>query len=241
MESAANWQRSKKVDQVRPLQLTSLQGDVVATAEPSPTATKLKGTLRFDEFGNPMSGSAGRFGWLGGKQRRTELPSGVIQMGRRSYIPALGRFLTPDPILGGSANPYDYAGQDPINGFDLTGECKHPGKGKCLGPPTPSWAKKAAHRANKTGAITTHFKSQRGAERFVHYLESNPLFLENIPKQQAQWKAKELQEIRKKAARAVAEEHPFSHAEPSACTDVGVSDAFAGLAIGLAPETGGLP
>jgi hypothetical protein len=37
--------------------------------------------FRFDEFGNPEKGSAGRFGWLCGAQRRTELPSGVIQMG----------------------------------------------------------------------------------------------------------------------------------------------------------------
>ena len=108
-------------------QLTNLHGDVVATAEPSPTATKLKATFRYDEFGNPVSGSPGRFAWLGGKQRRTELASGVIQMGRRSYVPALGRFLTPDPIPGGSANAYDYANQDPVNAFDLGGEklCVH--------------------------------------------------------------------------------------------------------------------
>jgi hypothetical protein len=43
-------------------------------------------------------------------------------MGKRSYIPALGRFLSPDPVKGGSANAYDYANQDPVNQFDLTGE-----------------------------------------------------------------------------------------------------------------------
>jgi RHS repeat-associated protein len=105
------------------LQLTNLHGDIAATAELSPTATKLKATFRSDEFGNPVSGSAGRYGWLGGKQRRTELSSGVIQMGARSYIPSIGRFLSPDSVPGGSANAYDYADQDPVNGTDLDGNC----------------------------------------------------------------------------------------------------------------------
>ena len=74
------------------LQLTNLHGDVSATAALSPTATELKATFRFDEFGNPTGGSAGRYGWLGGKQRRTELSSGVIQMGVRSYAPSLGAY-----------------------------------------------------------------------------------------------------------------------------------------------------
>jgi RHS repeat-associated protein len=107
------------------LELTDLHGDVVATAEPNSTATKLKATFRYDEFGSPISGSAGRFGWLGGKTRPTELASGVIQMGVRSYVPSLGRFLTPDPVPGGSANPYDYANQDPVNGLDLGGTCSN--------------------------------------------------------------------------------------------------------------------
>lgn len=38
-------------------------------------------------------------------------------------MPSLGRFLTPDPIPRGSANPYDYANQDPVNAFDLEGTC----------------------------------------------------------------------------------------------------------------------
>lgn len=105
------------------LQLTNLHGDIVATASPSPTATGPTATFEFDEFGNPKQAGSPRFGWLGGKQRRTELPSGVIQMGVRSYVPAMGRFISTDLVSGGSANAYDYAEADPINEFDLDGTC----------------------------------------------------------------------------------------------------------------------
>jgi RHS repeat-associated protein len=118
-ELAAIQESGKEVQ----LQLTNLHGDVSATAALSSSATALKATMTFDEFGNPTGGSAGRFGWLGGKQRRTELASGVIQMGARSYVPQTGRFLSVDSVKGGSASAYDYANADPVNDFDLDGNC----------------------------------------------------------------------------------------------------------------------
>jgi hypothetical protein len=42
-------------------------------------------------------------------------------MGARPYSPILGRFVAVDPVDGGSLNNYDYAGQDPVNGYDLDG------------------------------------------------------------------------------------------------------------------------
>jgi RHS repeat-associated protein len=115
------------------LQLANLHGDVVATASVNPAETKLLSTQEFDEFGNPKQSSGAKYGWLGGKGRRTELPSGVIQMGKRSYVPAMGRFISMDPVPGGSANTYDYANADPVNGLDLEGTaaCRaHRGKVK---------------------------------------------------------------------------------------------------------------
>jgi RHS repeat-associated protein len=171
------------------LQLANLHGDVVATADPNPATTKLLASFRFDEFGNPEEGSAGRFGWLGGAQRRAELPSGVIQMGRRSYVPALGRFLSPDPIFGGSANAYDYANQDPVNAFDLEGTCST--KKKCAAARREERAKvnkavshirarmqKAREKRATAGASTAHlgpysmtFPWEHAAEKALNKVE----------------------------------------------------------------------
>jgi RHS repeat-associated protein len=103
------------------LRLTNLHGDIIGTASANPEAMKPLTTFEFDEFGNPKGFSAPRWGWLGSKERRTEFPSGVIQMGVRSYVPAMGRFISVDPVPGGSANAYDYANADPVTGFDLAG------------------------------------------------------------------------------------------------------------------------
>jgi RHS repeat-associated protein len=103
------------------LNLVNLHGDVIGFATLNQSATKPAITFEFDEFGNPKTTVATKWGWLGSKERRTEFPSGVIQMGVRSYVPAMGRFVSTDPVNGGSANAYDYANADPVNDLDLTG------------------------------------------------------------------------------------------------------------------------
>jgi RHS repeat-associated protein len=104
------------------LQLADLHGDIIATASLSETATKLLSTENSTEYGVPTTSTPARYSWLGAEQRPTELPSGTIAMGARSYVPQLGRFLQTDPQPGGSANAYAYTNGDPINSSDPSGE-----------------------------------------------------------------------------------------------------------------------
>nr|WSX81744.1 hypothetical protein OH826_17015 [Streptomyces sp. NBC_00899] len=106
------------------LQLTDLHSNVIVQlpvdASVAPTA------LAYDEFGNAVStDSAGRYGWLGGKERSDETVTGAVLMGVRLYDPTEGRFLSVDPVSGGSANAYDYCSGNPVSCLDLSGRSKH--------------------------------------------------------------------------------------------------------------------
>lgn len=104
------------------LQLTNLHGDIIATAYLSETATGLASSADTSEFGVPTTSLPPKYSWLGAIELPTELPSGVVAMGARSYVPQLGRFLQPDPQPGGSANAYSYTFGDPVDTTDPSGE-----------------------------------------------------------------------------------------------------------------------
>ncbi|MGW6462004.1 RHS repeat-associated core domain-containing protein, partial [Streptomyces sp. NPDC055078] len=102
------------------LQLTNIHGDVALQLPLDPATAPV--ALDADEFGVPRAGQpASRYGWMGAHQRSTETVSGLTLMGIRLYHPAGGRFLQQDPIPSTTTGAYDYAGQDPRNGSDISG------------------------------------------------------------------------------------------------------------------------
>jgi RHS repeat-associated protein len=108
------------------LQLPNPHGDIVATAEAATTATAISGYTEQTEFGEAREdGVTARYGWLGAKQRSSDAVAGLVLMGMRLYNPATGRFLSIDPVPGGSDNAYEYCGADPIGCTDLDGTKKY--------------------------------------------------------------------------------------------------------------------
>ncbi|WP_144022737.1 ricin-type beta-trefoil lectin domain protein [Asanoa hainanensis] len=104
-------------------QLSNLHGDLVVTVVG--TANGISSAHEATEYGDmrsPTDTGNRRYGWLGAKQRAADTPAGIVLMGVRLYNSATARFLSVDPVEGGSCNAYEYACGDPVNKEDLDGK-----------------------------------------------------------------------------------------------------------------------
>ncbi|HEY2282536.1 MAG TPA: RHS repeat-associated core domain-containing protein [Solirubrobacteraceae bacterium] len=110
------------------------RGSVVRTT--SQAGTPDQEPITYDPFGAPQGSPPAKpptFGYDGGYQNFTSgtKTSDLIHFGERYYEPSTGSWTQPDPMAGASslfqANPYQYAGDDPINDSDPTGKKGGPG------------------------------------------------------------------------------------------------------------------
>jgi RHS repeat-associated protein len=96
---------------------TDQLGSVVMEADQSGTVT---GTQSYAPYGS-LASSTGTdpcpFGFAGGYTD----PTWLIYLVNRYYDAATGQFLSVDPLVGSTGEPYGYVGDDPSNGIDPLG------------------------------------------------------------------------------------------------------------------------
>jgi YD repeat-containing protein len=69
------------------LQLHDLSGNIIATAQLSETATKLKTTYSSSELGVPTKGQPPKYAWLGAEGATSEVPGGTVTQDGVTYVP----------------------------------------------------------------------------------------------------------------------------------------------------------
>jgi len=98
--------------------MPDLQGSVRYTTDDGANASP---TVNYDPYGTPEGGATPpTFGYNGELQ---DGATGLQNLRARTYNPATGQFLTRDPLEQQTDDAYLYAGGDPINGSDPSGQC----------------------------------------------------------------------------------------------------------------------
>ena len=82
--------------------------------------TTITAGASYDAYGQVITGGLSNvtpFGYAGGYTD----PTGLIYLVNRYYDPSTGQFLSVDPLVAITGEPYAYVGGDPVNGSDPLG------------------------------------------------------------------------------------------------------------------------
>jgi RHS repeat-associated protein len=102
--------------------ITYLASDALGSVRGVVSSTgTLSASTSYDAWGNPETtgglSAQTPFGFAGGYTD----PTGLVYLIGRYYDPATGQFLSVDPLVDATGEPYAYTGDDPVNGVDPLG------------------------------------------------------------------------------------------------------------------------
>ncbi len=138
--------------------VTDSLGSVRGTVNSTGTLT---GTTSYDAWGNPLTPggltNSTPFGYAGGYTD----PTGLIYLINRYYDPQTGQFVSLDPLIRQTAEPYGYARENPVVNRDPDGQSFQ------------DWATWSGYSSGK-GWIPTGFLHVylNGSGMFVHYFKA---------------------------------------------------------------------
>ena len=143
------------------------QGSTRLLTGSSGTAT---GSITFDAYGNKIGSTGTATTPLGYDGQYTDADTGLIYLRARFYDPSSAQFVSSDPALAVSLEPYTFALDDPVTDSDLTGLM-----GGCPSEKDPCWKQvnrhpKAPYKRNegtgpcRSGGPVVHGKCQPGKE-----------------------------------------------------------------------------
>ncbi|QUC56772.1 ricin-type beta-trefoil lectin domain protein [Streptomyces sp. A2-16] len=153
------------------------------TATTSVAADDLAVTRRYyDPYGNPRGSKPS--GWVSADENHgflgkpADSVTGLDLLGARNYDPALGRFVTPDPLFqAGDPNQmggYTYAADNPASSSDPTGFddwYNYPGQNPCVidcNTPTPSPSPAPAPTGTSSGSSSSPSSTVPAAQELPH-------------------------------------------------------------------------
>jgi RHS repeat-associated protein len=90
------------------------------------SAGVVRGTFSYDAYGNEVGATGSYSSPLGYAGQYEDAESGLIYLRARYYDPVTAQFLTRDPALASTRDPYGYIADNPLNGSDPSGKEGYP-------------------------------------------------------------------------------------------------------------------
>jgi RHS repeat-associated protein len=115
-----------------------------------------EGTITYDPYGNTTATKGASISPLGYDAQYTNTDTGLIYLRARTYDPTTAQFLSVDPMLSATGEPYTYAEDNPLSGADPTGLANWlnlgiPSPGEILEPLNPIKYYEAEIKAYENG------------------------------------------------------------------------------------------